>query len=417
MSFLRKYSAIADISLQEISKLVRFRTVYIGHPINIWGAKFNFYYSFHSIPTICFDVEYMGKKLFFSGDTYYDPTSLRKIQDQKNLFSPERFKEIAERDFNQYDLILHEAGIAPIHTPKENFIKWDKSVQDKLYLFHCNCESVKEYSSLKVVKPGLENSLILINEEDYFNNQNIRPDKITINNCFKSNLELLSGVDIVSWIPVKRMLDLLEVIHTVKYEANQLVLKAGTFGSRFYFVKKGRLKIYNESEGNMFEKVIYPGDYFGESAIFSDGYRLANVETETETILLEIEKFDFLWVFSDNSLLSSISENENDNDDQILPEKNLAPEMQLIKNLSNLRKAKLAEFINENIFVNGLNENQKCKINMFIKEKKTEVGEVLWKKGSKGVYAFFVKSGKYQGTNEATCFLLLLLSFFKNQYN
>ena len=198
MSFLRKYSAIADISLQEISKLVRFRTVYIGHPINIWGAKFNFYYSFHSIPTICFDVEYMGKKLFFSGDTYYDPTSLRKIQDQKNLFSPERFKEIAERDFNQYDLILHEAGIAPIHTPKENFIKWDKSVQDKLYLFHCNCESVKEYSSLKVVKPELENFLILINEEDYFNNQNIRPDKITINNCFKSNLELLSGVDIVS---------------------------------------------------------------------------------------------------------------------------------------------------------------------------------------------------------------------------
>lgn len=220
MSFLRKYSAIADITLQEISKLVKFRTVYVGHSINIWGAKFNFYYAFHSIPTICFDVEYLGKKLYFSGDTFFDPVALQKIQEKKQLFNQDRFNEIVHRDFSQYDLILHEAGIAPIHTPKENFMKWDQSIIDKLYLFHCTCDSLKDHEKLKVVKPGLENSLVLISEKEYFEKNN----QMLENDSFKSNLELLSGVDIVSWIPVKRMLDLLEVVHTVKYKPDTIVI-------------------------------------------------------------------------------------------------------------------------------------------------------------------------------------------------
>lgn len=28
-----------------------------------------------------------------------------------------RYKQLAEIDFNKFDLILHEAGVPPIHTP------------------------------------------------------------------------------------------------------------------------------------------------------------------------------------------------------------------------------------------------------------------------------------------------------------
>lgn len=202
---------------------------------------------------------------------------------------------------------------------------------------------------------------------------------------FKSNLQLLAGVDIVSWIPIKRMLDLLEVIETVNYPANAKVIKAKSFGTKFYFVKRGRLKIFSESETNPFEKIISAGDYFGESAIFGDGFRLAHVQAETDVTLLELEKFDFMWVFSNNSMVASDRSNEG-----------LAPEIQLIKNLSDLRKAKLAEFINENSFVRSLNENQKCRINMLIREKKTRTGEVLWKKNNKCEFCFFIRAGKYQ---------------------
>jgi signal-transduction protein with cAMP-binding, CBS, and nucleotidyltransferase domain len=202
---------------------------------------------------------------------------------------------------------------------------------------------------------------------------------------FKSNLQLLAGVDIVSWIPIKRMLDLLEVIETVDYPPKAMVITANTQGTKFYFVKRGKLKIYSNNKSNSFEKIISAGDYFGESAIFGDGSRLANVQAETEVTLLELEKFDFMWVFSNNSMVASDRSNEG-----------LAPEIQLIKNLSDLRKAKLAEFINENCFVRSLNENQKCRINMLIREKKTRSGEVLWKKNDKCQFCFFIREGKYQ---------------------
>lgn len=425
MSFLRKYSAIADISIFEISKLVKFRTVYVGHPVNIFGAKFHFFYSFHSIPAICFEVHFQDKKIFFSGDTFFDPPKLKQIFETKDVFPRKRYEELVHRDFSQFDIILHESGIPPIHTPQSVFLDWPPELQEKLYLFHCSCDSIKNQHKLKVVHAGLENSLVLVQDapsrpiltpflgnvanpaqhlsfhgethsqtekEELENKDPAKARRVHQRQCsggecdpFKSNLQLLAGVDIVSWIPIKRMLDLLEVIETVHYSAQSMVVRANSYGTRFYFVKRGRLKIFVDNETNSFEKIISAGDYFGESAIFGDGFRLANVRAETDTTLLELEKFDFLWVFSNNSMVASDRSNEG-----------LAPEIQLIKNLSELRKAKLAEFINENSFVNSLNENQKCRINMLIREKKTRTGEILWKKNDKCGFCFFVREGKYQ---------------------
>jgi hypothetical protein len=164
MSFLRKYSAIADISIFEISKLVKFRTVYVGHPVNIFGAKFHFFYSFHSIPTICFEVHFKDKKIFFSGDTFYEPKKLKEIYETKDVFSRKRYEELAFRDFSKFDIILHESGIPPIHTPKSVFLEWPPEIQKNLYLFHCSCDSVKNHNELKVIFPGLENSLILVQD-------------------------------------------------------------------------------------------------------------------------------------------------------------------------------------------------------------------------------------------------------------
>jgi L-ascorbate metabolism protein UlaG (beta-lactamase superfamily) len=54
-----------------------------------------------------FEVSLGGKTLYFSGDTYYDKNELKKG----------RYEEMAFRDFSKYDIIIHEAGIPPIHTP------------------------------------------------------------------------------------------------------------------------------------------------------------------------------------------------------------------------------------------------------------------------------------------------------------
>ena len=75
---MRKYSALTRIPIEEFRSLFVFRPVVIGRKIDIAGAKFKFFYSYHSIPTIGFEVQYCGKTIFFSGDTYYDPPELEK---------------------------------------------------------------------------------------------------------------------------------------------------------------------------------------------------------------------------------------------------------------------------------------------------------------------------------------------------
>lgn len=73
-SFIRKYAAVVDINERDLSQLFKFRPVVIGTPLKFNGASFNFFYSLHAIPCIGFSVTYKTKSMYFSGDTYYDPT-------------------------------------------------------------------------------------------------------------------------------------------------------------------------------------------------------------------------------------------------------------------------------------------------------------------------------------------------------
>jgi hypothetical protein len=75
-SFSRKYTALTGLSPVAFQNLFVFRPVTIGSYIDILGASFRFFYSFHSIPCIGFEINYCGKSLFWSGDTFFDPEAL-----------------------------------------------------------------------------------------------------------------------------------------------------------------------------------------------------------------------------------------------------------------------------------------------------------------------------------------------------
>ncbi len=93
-SFLRKYSCISNMKIQTLKKLCSIRYVKVGHSCMILGARFKFSYAFHSIPTLRFEVEFQGKKFFFSGDTFYHPEKLKEIY-EKVIFSKERYEHLA----------------------------------------------------------------------------------------------------------------------------------------------------------------------------------------------------------------------------------------------------------------------------------------------------------------------------------
>ena len=103
-SFSRKYAALSGMKIEELQKLFKFRPVTIGADLEINGGKFNFFYSFHMIPCIGFEVTFNKKKLFFSGDTYFDPQGLKNIYEGTKLFGAGRYQMLSNRDFFQYDL-------------------------------------------------------------------------------------------------------------------------------------------------------------------------------------------------------------------------------------------------------------------------------------------------------------------------
>ena len=114
-SFIRKYSTIMKMTPEKTASLFRFKPVIIGAPLYLNGAVFKFFYSLHSIPAIGFEVFSHEKSLYFSADTFYEPTKLQEMV-EKGVMTQQRCDSLCSNKWH-HDLILHEAGVPPIHTP------------------------------------------------------------------------------------------------------------------------------------------------------------------------------------------------------------------------------------------------------------------------------------------------------------
>lgn len=68
---------------------------------------------------------------------------------------------LAFPDFKE-DIILHEAGVPPIHTPQSVLAKLPNKIKNKLYLVHTAEKDFKKEYGLKIAKPGITNTMILI---------------------------------------------------------------------------------------------------------------------------------------------------------------------------------------------------------------------------------------------------------------
>lgn len=143
------------------------------------------------------------------------------------------------------------------------------------------------------------------------------------------------------------------------------MIQKGQFADKFYIIKWGTVKIYNDENdsGEDWFKFYYRGDYFGESALLGSNTRLANVICETDVTLLEITKYDFLWIF--------------DYWEKIRTFFSMSPLM-MIRNLSSLRKKKIAEYIYKNKIINKMTEIQKSFLNMLLESCKVYKNQKLW---------------------------------------
>ena len=157
-SFIRKYAALASVSPALLRHCHRYKPAIIGEALRFQGANFQFQYSLHSIPCVGFRVDWRGRSIVFTGDHMNKPDSLDKLQ-ADGVLTKARADDLRNLPLQETDLLLHEAGAPPIHTPLEVLLKLPHRVRKRLYVVHTS--NIPEEYDLKVAPTGTAGTLRL----------------------------------------------------------------------------------------------------------------------------------------------------------------------------------------------------------------------------------------------------------------
>lgn len=277
MSFLRKYSALSDVPITYLMKLFNFNPIKIGKPVFIHGGKFTVFYTLHSIPTIGFRMEFQDKSFVYSSDHNNDPDVHEKLLEE-NIITEERYLEL--RDFPwDSDVIYHESGIPPLHTPLRVFESMKHDIQKKIVIYHIAKKDFPKKSRLTLARFGMEHTL-------YFKARPPRFEKAY------QILGILKNLDFMREITIDKSMEFLEIVEEERYRKGARILEKGTRGDKFYIILSGNVSV---DSGGLDQRKIYGTyDYFGEVAVLTEQTRAADVFAETDVVLFTIERDKFL---------------------------------------------------------------------------------------------------------------------------
>lgn len=278
-SFVRKYRSFLGLDSEELEKLFDFQPLLVGPRVNILGARFRFWYTLHPIPTLGFEAEYKGKRFAYSCDTLYDPKVFSELREQ-GILSEERRRDLEEFPWDA-DLIFHEAGIPPIHTPIKVLANLPQQVRDKLYLTHVSPDIIGTETRLKVAPTDLDNTIELLP----FSPQHDGDERAL------ALLDILLHAEIFTEFSLNKSLEFLHLAEFAQVAQGEEVLEAGQWGDYFFLVSRGEMGVFEEGR---LQRTLRRYDFFGEMAIVLDMPRFATVRALTECEIVLVTRSDFL---------------------------------------------------------------------------------------------------------------------------
>ncbi|MBS2039620.1 cyclic nucleotide-binding domain-containing protein [bacterium] len=312
-SFVSKYRSITNLSGRQFRQLFDFRAIPVGQAVNIAGGDFTFKYMLHPIPTLGFSMNYQGRSLAYSCDTLYDPEAIARLTEE-GVLSPQRAADLMDFPWHS-DLVIHEAGIPPIHTPMGVLAALPDDVKKNLYLTHVSESAIPADSGLRLAPPGVANTLRL----------EVEPPDVS---HAQHMLEALAHVDLFQPLGIGRAAEFLRISQYVCYPKGHHLVKSGEKGEFFHIILNGEADIIRDGQ---LIKRAGRYDYIGEVAVVLDRPRIADVVAVTPLEVLTIKRQDFLdfirgteiaewfrrvslnkmegsWaVFQDNRLLNALS--------------------------------------------------------------------------------------------------------------
>ncbi len=362
-SFLRKYSALTRIPAKTLMTMCDFRPIKINTQMNIHGGFFNFFYSVHSIPTIGFYFLYRDKTFLYSSDHLADPEKLQYLHDQ-GIMSRDRLDFFLGKPW-EMDIIYHEAGIPPLHTPIEFLNSLPEKIQKKITCYHIAQKDFPDKTNLTLAKFGIGETLTPEIEKHRFE------DAYEI-------LDVFDRIDLFRDLPFDKSKYLLLNVKVEEFGRGDSIIKKDTEGDKFYVIVSGNVSIGGIE--NVQDKVYGTYEYFGEASLVLGTLRGADVKAETNVTAYSLDKQAFLRLIHDTPV-----------------------EVQ-IRKIARIRTGETWTVIKANRFFNKLSSSQITQLEMLLTPRTIRKGETLVRPGDEIREVYLLIEGgiqkKWQGNNE-----------------
>lgn len=287
-SFIKKVSLLTGLTEIDLVELIEFVPLSIGKPININGAMLTASYRLHSIPTIGFEVFFKGKTIVYTSDHLND----KKFFDQlykEGILSQGRYEELINFNWNK-DIIIHEAGTPPLHTPIEVLLSLPEKIKKNIYLVHTDKSKLPPNGGLTISPTGLSNTMI------FDINASVHSESVQI-------LNLVAGLDIFEDIKFFKAAEFLSIIKYRKFKKDECLVKEGDINNKFYILIAGKARLMEK--GNE-KAILTSGSYFGETAIILNQPASGTLIAITDLITIMIEKEDFLMFMSNTPVFEKL---------------------------------------------------------------------------------------------------------------
>jgi CRP-like cAMP-binding protein len=243
-----------------------------------------------------------------------------------------------------HSLVVHEAGVPPIHTPVDNLARLPAAVKARLRIIHIAESGLPEGCGLKLARTGFDQTISLpVAETPYAE--------------ALENLDALAAIELFRELSIDRGREFLTIARRETFAPGSLVIGQGEPGDRFYLIVSGEAAVVKD--GAVLTTYRH-GDFFGETALLTDRPRSADVRAKSELVVLVVDKSDFLSFLRGTDLAHAL--------------------VRLGKN----RDLPSWDLLEENAALTMLSPGQRTQLQAILEPVALEAGRVLWTEGDAG---------------------------------
>lgn len=116
----------------------------------------------------------------------------------------------------------------------------------------------------------------------------------TKSNQVNANHLCVSMVPIFNHLPNEDLLEIAKTSQSKTYQKKEIIFQAGEPSDYLYIIHKGKVRLYHLSESGKEQliRILNPGDFMGELAIFTDAWLTNYAEAVEKTEICAIHKQD-----------------------------------------------------------------------------------------------------------------------------